>query len=134
MDEEQAVLQANEEFYLAFSNNDILAMVAIWSHEDDVACTHPGWNVLTGYDDVIESWRAILKGPTLLGISFQGAQVSIFGDAAFVTCNEIVNGEFLVATNLFVRTNNSWAMVHHHASSCATPSVLADHNSPGAIH
>ena len=59
MYDEQAVLQANEAFYAAFADADISAMVAVWAY-DDVAFTHPGWNVLTGYHDVVESWWSIL--------------------------------------------------------------------------
>ena len=134
MDDERAILQANEAFYSAFADADISAMVAIWAHEDEVACTHPGWNVLTGYHDVMESWRAILEGSAPPNISCRDARVFIFGDTGFVTCNEIVNGSFMVATNLFVRTTDSWAMVHHHAGPCAAPKILANDSSPVAIH
>src|SRR5438309_276363 len=42
------VLAANEAFYRAFNQKDSAAMSALWSESMDVACVHPGWNVLTG--------------------------------------------------------------------------------------
>ncbi len=134
MDDEQAVLQANEAFYAAFADADISAMVAVWAHDDDVACTHPGWNVLTGYHDVIESWWSILEGSAPPQISCRDARAFVFGDTAFVTCNEVVNGGFLAATNVFVRTSDTWAMVHHHAGPCAAPETPAGFATPSAIH
>ena len=119
MDDEQAVLQANEAFYDAFGSADFAAMVEVWAHDDDVACTHPGWNVLTGYHDVIESWRAILEGAAAPQILWRDARAFVHGDTAFVTCNEVVNGALLVATNIFIRKIKTWTIVHHHAGPCA---------------
>lgn len=132
MDEEQAVLQVNEAFYDAFGNADFAAMVQIWAHDDDIACTHPGWNVLTGYHDVIESWRAILEGAAAPQISCRDACAFVHGDTAFVTCNEVVGGGLLAATNIFVQKSGTWAMVHHHAGPCAVST--AESHPSGVVH
>ena len=134
MDEEQAVLQVNEAFYDAFGNADFAAMVEAWAHDDDVACIHPGWNVLTGYHDVIESWRAILEGGTAPQILCHEARVFVHGDTALVTCNEVVNGGLLVAMNLFIRKSGTWAMVHHHAGPCAMTESPAESAPTGSVH
>ena len=134
MDDEEAVLHVNEAFYAAFDNADFAAMVEIWMHDDAVACTHPGWNVLTGYHDVIESWRAILEGGAPPQITCREARAFAFGDIAFVTCNEVVNGGLLVATNIFVRKKDTWAMVHHHAGPCAVTEISGVSGPSGAVH
>ena len=62
MDDEQAVLRANGAFYTAFASADFATMTEVWAHDDGIACIHPGWDVFTGYHDVMESWRTILEG------------------------------------------------------------------------
>ena len=118
MDDERAVLRANGAFYTAFASADFAAMTEVWAHDDGIACIHPGWNVLTGYHDVMESWRTILESDAAPGISCRAARAFLFGDVAFVTCNEMVNGGLLVATNVFVLKDGGWRMVHHHAGPC----------------
>jgi hypothetical protein len=57
MDDSDAVLAANLEFYRAFTTRDAEAMDALWARQAPVACVHPGWPALTDRDAVMESWR-----------------------------------------------------------------------------
>src|SRR5687768_7948192 len=58
-----AILEANEAFYRAFNEKDADAMDRIWAESGEVACIHPGWNVLEGREAVMDSWRGILSNP-----------------------------------------------------------------------
>ncbi len=111
----EAVLFANDAFYSAFAERDMAAMEALWSTEAPVAVIHPGWQALTGRDEVMESWQAILEGPNPPEITCHGASAHVCGDLAYVLCYEQVGGGFLVATNLFVREGGAWRMIHHQA-------------------
>src|SRR3954447_1317078 len=93
------VLTANEAFYRAFNQKDSAAMSALWSEALDVACVHPGWNVLTGRDPVLESWMRILSNPDQPRIMTGGATVTVVGDIGIVICRELVAGTPLAATN-----------------------------------
>ena len=110
---EEDVLAANEAFYRAFNQKDPEAMDAVWARSDSVSCTHPGWNLLTGRDRVMESWRGILTNPGQPKIVTGGATVRFFGNAAVVLCRELVAGSPLAATNIYVREDDSWKLVHH---------------------
>lgn len=112
-DDEQAVLQANAAFYAAFATRDAAAMDGLWSRRVPVTCIHPGWNVLTGREIVIESWDAILSNPEQPRIVSGGAQATLLGDTAIVICRELVSGNPLAATNVFVRENGTWRLAHH---------------------
>jgi ketosteroid isomerase-like protein len=112
-DDEQAVLQANASFYAAFVGRDPAAMDDLWSRRAAVTCIHPGWNVLTGRDAVIESWDAILSNPEQPRIVAGGAQATLLGDTAIVICRELVSGNPLAATNVFIREDGRWRLVHH---------------------
>lgn len=121
MRDRQATLFANEAFYQAFTDGDIVAMDAVWAHDAPVACIHPGWEPLSGRDRIMESWQAILGNENRPAIHSHAAKVYLYGEVAFVICYEEINNEFLVATNVFVRENGGWRMVHHQAGPTAPP-------------
>jgi ketosteroid isomerase-like protein len=119
MGDEERILTANAAFYRAFAARDADAMASVWARRAPVACIHPGWQALRGRDAVLASWRAILGGPGAPAISCGAAAAHVLGDAAFVICIERLPGVELVATNVFVREDGEWKMVHHHASGMA---------------
>jgi ketosteroid isomerase-like protein len=114
------VLDVNSAFYAAFSARDLSRMDALWATTAPVACVHPGWDALRGRDAVMESWRAILNGPSSPDIGCSHAFAQVLGDTALVICREHVPGGDLVATNVFVREGGAWKLVHHQASPLAT--------------
>ena len=126
------VLAANAAFYRAFAARDVEAMDALWARHTPVACVHPGWHALTGRDAVMASWRGILRGPGAPDIACGEATSHVFGESAFVVCAERLPGGELAATNVFVREEGAWRLVHHHAGPIAdadeddrpTPSLL----------
>jgi len=119
MGDEEQVLAANAEFYRAFATRDTNAMRALWAVRTPIACIHPGWQALRGRDAVLASWRDILGGPGAPPISCGEAAAHVLGDAAFVICIEHIPTVELIATNVFVREDGAWKMVHHHASAMA---------------
>ncbi len=88
-----------------------------------MTCIHPGWDVLAGRDLVLESWTRILGGepPDVRCTSAEGHVLS--ADVALVTCHEVLEGGRLAATNVLVREDGAWRMVHHQASPLAPGQV-----------
>lgn len=119
MPEHEAVLFANDAFYVAFASRDPDAMELAWASRETITCIHPGWPPLLGRSAVMESWRAILGNPSMPAIACLDPVVRLFGDLAYVVCHERVRDAFLIATNVFVREGRQWRMVHHQAG--ATP-------------
>ena len=111
------MLEANDAFYAAFAHRDAEAMDALWAREAEVACLHPGWELLVGREAVVTSWRRIiLGGGAPPGIRCERASAHVVGDTAWVVCAEIVPGGALAATNVFVREDGAWRLAHHHSS------------------
>ena len=132
MGDDDAVLFANQAFYNAFAEGDQEAMDEVWADEAAVACIHPGWTPLAGRDEVMESWRSILaQGPP--PVECRRARVYRYGDVAFVTCFEVIERDLLVATNVFVREDGRWKMVHHQAGQSAD-SVPEDEEPRSTLH
>lgn len=117
MSDREAVLFANDAFYLAFLARDNAAMEDVWAREAPVTCIHPGWSMLVGRDPVLDSWRGIFEGGNAPAIECLAPQAFVYGDAATVLCFEAVGGGFLIASNLFVREGARWKMVHHQAGA-----------------
>ncbi len=113
------VLLANDSFYQAFAGRDVDRMEEVWARRAPVACVHPGWQPLMGRDAVMASWRGILRGPGAPDITCTEAICHVVGDGAFVVCIERLDGGTLVATNVFIREDGAWRIIHHQAGAIA---------------
>lgn len=116
MTEADEVLTANLEFYSAFGRGDYADMDAIWARRASVVCLHPGWTILEGREAVMESWRHVLRDPDFR-IMCHDERVHLYGDVAIVWCEEELSGGLLAATNVFIREDGSWRMIHHQSSA-----------------
>ena len=111
-----AVLAANRAFYDAFNAHDVEAMADLWSQRTEVTCIHPHRAVLIGRDDVLRSWRAIITNPDQPRIVFAADEARLVGDVGIVAGREVVAGIPIVATNVYVREDGVWRLIHHHGS------------------
>lgn len=131
MTQHDAVLFANEAFYLAFGSRDYSAMADIWASRAPVACIHPGWPPLHGREDVLESWRGIFGGDNPPEISCHAPRAYVYGDVATVLCYERVPQSYLIATNVFTREGGLWKLVHHQAGPTnGSPEAHQDEEPP----
>ncbi len=121
--EHASVLFANDAFYLAFANQDFEAMRSIWATKATVTCIHPGWDVLSDRDEVLDSWEDILASPNATNITCKSPMVRVLGEFAYVICHEVLDQGYLVATNVFVREDGQWKMIHHQAGAAPPPEV-----------
>jgi ketosteroid isomerase-like protein len=113
--DDSEILAANQAFYDAFTRSDLDAIEDLWASLTPVACIHPGWDALHGREDVLESFRAILGSGGAPRVTCIDPAATRMGDAAFVVCHEAIDDTHLVATNVFVRENGQWKLVHHQA-------------------
>lgn len=113
MEADAAVLAANRTFYRAFAAGDFGLMDVLWSHRAPVACIHPGWPPVRGRADVMEAWRGILANPPRPPVRAVQPVAEICGESAYVICYEAIGDIYLVATNLFLREEGVWKMIHH---------------------
>jgi hypothetical protein len=126
---------ANKAFYRALESGSLEMMDEIWEHGDGVRCVHPGWEMITGWTRVRDSWTKILENGQKMRVSPTDVWVRMVGDIAFVTCTENItvfdetsfDTAQAVATNLFVRIDDRWLMIHHHASP--VPMLVPDTSS-----
>src|SRR5258706_3294511 len=118
---EATVAAANRSFYDAFEVRDLEAMAEVWERSDRIACTHPGWPTLRGWDPVMQSWDGLFRGPQRLQFILTNEVVTVHGDVAWVTLDENLLDQgtagTVAALNVFVAAGDRWLMVAHHGSS-----------------
>ena len=134
MADREALLFANEAFYQAFAERDIQAMDGVWSRTAPCVCIHPGWGSLAGRDEVMKSWAAIIANPNSPEIRCHNAAAYVYGAVGFVVCFEELDGQFLIATNLFVREGPLWKMVHHQAGPTSAEPQPETESEPNPVH
>jgi ketosteroid isomerase-like protein len=119
---------AENEFYRAFAEADLPAMLRVWAESEDVVCVHPGQESLSGQAPVAESWRDILGSGDSFDIAYQCAARFESGDLALHTGVEQLLMEndriaTLAVTNGYRREGAGWRMILHHASPVHTASA-----------
>ena len=139
MSDDAAVLAANKAFYDAFEALDLAAMSRVWAHRPTAVCVHPGWEILTGWAAVRESWRAIFAGTGYMRFEASDLTIDVIENVARVTCVEnlfqVVEGHTIhsqvAATNLFVRTGEGWKLLVHHGSPIAAAQSVTEPEGDG---
>jgi ketosteroid isomerase-like protein len=124
MREADAVRRANRAFYDAFESLDRERMAEVWLRSPRVQCTHPGWQRLSGFDSVLESWARIFENTMSMRFTIEDESIELMGDLAWVVCTEVIRSQTLdgpalsrvEATNVFERHGERWLLVHHHGS------------------
>jgi ketosteroid isomerase-like protein len=127
--EEKEVVRANERFYSAFESLDMKRMESVWASEVEIQCGHPGWRILRGWKPVMESWRKIFENTPRIQFMLTDLTVEVRGDLAWVTLYENLNSSLegqnvaamILTTNIFLKGDDGWRMIHHHGSSVAQP-------------
>ncbi|HSD30095.1 MAG TPA: nuclear transport factor 2 family protein [Vicinamibacteria bacterium] len=122
--ERDLVRRVNDRFYHALESLDLEAMESVWLHEPAIACVHPGWDVLVGWEAVRRSFEQIFASTTWLRVTTTASRVEIIGEVALVSCAENITGQsgddvnlaVAQATNIYRRTPAGWRMIHHHSS------------------
>lgn len=123
MDDLDTLLAANRAFYEAFERRDLDAMSELWSHDDDVACTHPGWSTLHGWGSVAASWFALFQQDRGIQFILTDERGRVGDGIGWVTVDENLidgaTGQTVAALNLFRRVGGRWELVCHHGSGVA---------------
>jgi len=124
MEDRKAVEAANRTFYRALEICNIEAMDEVWLHDENAKCVHPGWEMIKGWKKIRESWSIIFRNTHGMQVQIEDVSTNIGDEVAWVTCVENVTTFFerglastpVQATNIFLKRDGKWLMVHHHAS------------------
>ena len=124
METTDSLIEANTRFYRAFELFDIEEMNELWDKELAVTCIHPGWPLIQGRSEILQSWINIFNNTMVMQFTITESSIKIEGEWGWIVCTEslrsVVNGKVnegrVEATNIFRRVENQWYLVHHHGS------------------
>lgn len=134
---------AEAAFYSAFQAGDIDLMMSVWSQHETTCCIHPGGPRLEGWQLIQESWQQIFSNEGKLEFEIQQEKVAVQNDVAIhhVIESILVDGKMrseILATNIYINTNDGWKMIVHHASPELQPKVeqspFEEESEPETIH
>ena len=126
---EKRVLLANENFYYALNKGDLPLMEESWVNDSTVKCVHPGWPLISGWENVRDSWENIFSSETIANVEISEVFIDVKDDSAWVNCVErlshVVEERILIThvqtTNIFKLVDSKWRIVLHHASPMPVP-------------
>jgi ketosteroid isomerase-like protein len=131
---------AQKAFYEAIERADLTQMMAIWSKDEDIVCIHPGGERHSGVAEVRESWRQIflngaqLKFSIVADKTYPGRMLSLHNVFEQITHSAGAHPPAsVVATNVFVLSDDGWKMLMHHASQ-VPGERLEEQSSPPVLH
>ena len=138
-DEQEAVAQANRNFYRAFETLKIEAMEGVWAKDADIQCGHPGWRILRGWGPVMASWKRIFENTPSMQFTLTDIKIEVRGDIAWVTLYENLNSSIqgenfsvaILTTNMFQKNADGWHMILHLGSSVSQP---PDQDESNTVH
>lgn len=134
----ELVLAANAAFYAAFEMLDFDAMARAWSDRAPITCVHPSGTLLEGREAVLASWRGIFRATSQIHFLLDAVRAFVAGDTAWVVLTETIDARHdeaemrasTRATNVFVREDGAWKLVHHHAEPASAPVARKPRSSP----
>jgi uncharacterized protein (TIGR02246 family) len=132
---------AEAAFYEAFEKGDLDAMMGVWADDDDIVCVHPGGPRLAGAEQVREAWRQIFAGGQTLRFRLRQQQTlngmtlvvhSVYEQ--ITVASEARARQPVIATNVYMRTENGWRIVVHHASPAPAAPESEAKRAPKTLH
>jgi SnoaL-like domain len=123
--QQKAVVIANGKFYQALSLANAAIMRNQWAKLDFATCIHPGWQTLTGYEAIQQSWAVIFVNQGPLHVWTSDVEVTFENEMAWVDCIENIDATntetntivCVRARNGFYETATGWKIVHHTAEA-----------------
>jgi hypothetical protein len=128
--------EAETAFYSAFSNLDMDLMRATWLDSEEIYCIHPGGPAQTGTLTVLNHWAYIFQSSRPPELEYKVLCRRQDGNLAMHLVEEILGSGSeaarVLATNTYIRDDNGWRILSHHAS--LPPSKTAETDVPKRIH
>jgi uncharacterized protein (TIGR02246 family) len=130
-----------QQFYEALQGADIQKLMAVWSDDDDIVCVLPGGPRVVGARAIRASFEAVFANG---GVPVQLERVRrlVHGGAAVhhllvrvdVNTDEGTQTAWVIVTNVYLKTDQGWRLVAHHASPGTDRELLEVGEVPSVLH
>lgn len=132
---------AEAAFYEAFAKCDLDGMMAVWADDDEIYCVHPHGGRISGVAQVREAWRQIFTSGQTLHFQLReqqylnGMMLSVHSVYEhIVVAGETRTRSAVIATNIYLRTEQGWRMAAHHASPAPASAEIEPQRAAKTLH
>ena len=130
------------QFYEALQQADIEKLMAVWSDEEEVACVHPGGPRMVGADAIRASFEAIFANGAIDVQPDKVRRLHTHSSAVHHVVERVrVPGDaggtqiaYAIVTNVYLKTEQGWRMVLHHASPGLARELQEIAEAPSTLH
>ena len=130
------------QFYEALQQADIEKLMAVWSDEEEVACVHPGGPRMVGAGAIRASFEAIFANGAIDVQPDKVRRLHTHSSAVHHVVERVrvprgAEGRqiaYAIVTNVYLKTEQGWRMVLHHASPGLARELQEIAEAPSTLH
>jgi ketosteroid isomerase-like protein len=115
--------EAEQQFYEALQHGELDRLMAVWGDEDEISCVHPAGPRLIGVIAIRESFASIFSQGVIdvhperiVRLQTPFSAVHSVLERVQMPLEMGIQSNWVVATNVYLKTPLGWRMVAHHAS------------------
>lgn len=129
------------QFYEALQGADITKLMAAWSDDDEIVCVLPGGPRVSGLRAIRASFEAVFANggipvriEKVRRLTYPQAAVHHLLVRVDVNTDEGVQTAWVIVTNVYVKTDQGWRLVVHHASPGTDHELPEMGEMPSVLH
>ena len=129
------------QFYEALQRGDIEALMAVWSDDEDIVCVHPGGPRIVGaaairatFDSIFANGPINVHPEKLRTVNTGHCAVHNLMERVDISTDEGPNTAWVIATNVYIKTDQGWRLVAHHASPGSPRELQEVAEAPSVLH
>jgi ketosteroid isomerase-like protein len=129
------------QFYEALQRGDIDALMAVWSDDEDIVCVHPGGPRIVGaaairatFDSIFANGPINVHPEKLRSVNTGHCAVHNLMERVDISTDEGPNTAWVIATNVYIKTDQGWRLVAHHASPGSPRELQEVTEAPSVLH
>jgi uncharacterized protein (TIGR02246 family) len=130
------------QFYEALQQADIEKLMAVWSDEEEVACVHPGGPRMVGAAAIRASFEAIFASGAIDVQPDKVRRLHTHSSAVHHVVERVrvpsaaegTQIAYAIVTNVYLKTEQGWRMVLHHASPGLARELQEIAEAPSTLH
>jgi uncharacterized protein (TIGR02246 family) len=129
------------QFYEALQQGDLAKLMAVWSDDEEVVCVMPGGPRVVGPRAIRNAFEAVfangglpLRIDDVRRLVQPGAAVHHLKVRVDVSTDEGLHTAWVLVTNVYLKTEQGWRLVAHHASPGSEHDLMEVGEVPAVLH